>query len=373
MAGSLMFATATRGTGGVPHSGSGSLDALGAALVVASAAPVLAWRRAPMGAFASAACASILLAALGYTVVLPLGATAALHLAAASRDEARPWAPGATAVAVGLFLAYVGAITAAEGRFPALDASHVGLAWVAAWFAGERARLRRQQVADLQERSGRAQRDAERERLLAVAEERARIARDLHDSAGHAINVIAVRAGAARLRHGRDPERSLAALAAIEELARQTAAEIDLFVGALRDDSSGDDPVEAPAGLASLDALVAQHAASGLEVTLGLAGEPRPLGPGADQAAFRILQEALTNAARHGSGAARVELGFGERALEVTVTNPLAAGTTMRANGGHGLVGMYERAALLGGDLEAERSEGIFRVRAVLPYGGHGP
>src|SRR5206468_446811 len=122
----------------------------------------------------------------------------------------------------------------ARGGFPAPQLLHSGLAWTVAWFAGERARLRHLHMADLHERASRSEREAERERLLAVAEERARIARDLHDSAGHAISVIAVRAGAARLRHGQEPDRSLLALEAIENLARQTATDIDHIVGTLR-------------------------------------------------------------------------------------------------------------------------------------------
>jgi signal transduction histidine kinase len=219
----------------------------------------------------------------------------------------------------------------------------------------------------------RAEREAERERLLAAAEERARIARDLHDSAGHAISVIAVRAGAARLRHHQDPDRSLAALEAIEELARQTAEEIDQLVGTLRESGSANGAVEAPPGLASLDTLIAHQQAAGLKVTLDAAGVPRPLGAAADQAAYRILQEALTNAARHGAGSARIELAFGEVAVELAVTNPVPAGGGLRSGGGHGLIGMRERATLLGGSLDAERVNGLFRVRARVPYQGHRP
>jgi signal transduction histidine kinase len=216
----------------------------------------------------------------------------------------------------------------------------------------------------------RAEREAERERLLAAATERARIARDLHDSAGHAISVIAVRAGAARLRHHQDPDRSLAALEAIEQLARQTAEEIDQLVGTLREGGPANGAVDAPPGLASLDTLLAHHQAAGLEVTLDTAGAPKPLGAAADQAAYRILQEALTNAARHGTGSARIELAFGDTAVELRVINPVPAGGSPRPGGGHGLVGMRERATLLGGDLDAERANGAFRIRARIPYGG---
>jgi signal transduction histidine kinase len=220
----------------------------------------------------------------------------------------------------------------------------------------------------LRERALRAEREGERERRLAVAEERLRIARDLHDAAGHAVNVIAVRAGAARMRG--DPDLSRAALEMIEETARHTAAEIDGIVGTLRDPGSSNGAADAPLGLASLNTLVARHAAAGLDVSVATEGKPRQLESAVDQAAYRILQEALTNAARHGTGVARVELAFGNAALELGISNAAPGGSAPRANGGHGLIGMRERATLLGGSLDAERANGSFRVRAHLPYEG---
>src|SRR6266542_1978769 len=322
---------------GASEPGSRELDWIGGLLIACSTVPLVAWRRAPRAVFALTASASALLGALGYPIGLPLGPTAALYLLAASRDEEDPWTRRDTGAGVALF-------------------------------AGERTRLRRQRIAALRERALVAEREGERERRLAVAEERARIARDLHDAAGHAINVIAVRAGTARMR--KDPERSQAALEAIEELARKTAGEIDQIVGTLRDHGSAGGAVDAPAGLASLDTLVARHAAAGLDVSVAREGEPRLLERAVDQAAYRILQEALTNAARHGTGGARVALAFGKEALELTVNNAAPGEDAPRSNGGHGLIGMRERATLLGGSLEAGRDNGWFCVRARLPYGG---
>jgi signal transduction histidine kinase len=351
--------------------GSGELDLLGIVLVACSTVPLLAWRRFPLGVFAVTATAGVLLTGLGYRIDLLLGPSVALYLLAASREEEAPWTRRSTVTVVGLFVAYLGASAAAQGTFPGLALLHTGLAWAVAWFAGERTRLVREHIAELRERALRAEREAERERLLAAAEERARIARDLHDSAGHAISVIAVRAGAARLRHQQDPDRSLVALEAIEQLARQTVEEIDQIVGTLREHGSANAVVEAPPGLASVDTLIAHHAAAGLEVTVDASGPPRPLGGAADQAVYRILQEALTNAARHGAGRARIELAFGDKAVVVTVTNPMLADGARRSGGGHGLIGMRERATLLGGSLDAERTNGAFRLRARIPYGGH--
>jgi signal transduction histidine kinase len=352
----------------------GALDAAGVVLAACGAVPLVAWRRFPLGVFVVTAAVTTVMAGLRYPVDLALGPTAALYLVAASGPRRTPWTGRTVATVVGLFVSYLVATAAARQVFPGIELLHAGLAWAVAWFAGERTRLRREQVADLNARALRAERDAQRERLLAVAEERARIARDLHDSAGHAISVIAVRAGAARIRHHQDPDRSLLALTAVEELARQTAADIDQIVGTLRASDPADGAVPPPTGLASLDTLIAHHAASGLTATVELAGTPRPLGGVADQAAYRILQEALTNAARHGAGGARITLAFRDTALELTVTNPVHPNGVPRTgggSGGHGLVGMRERATLLGGSLDTEHTTGTFRVHARIPDPGH--
>jgi signal transduction histidine kinase len=352
---------------GASHPAAGELDWIAGLLAACSTLPLIAWRRAPGAVFVLTASAGVLLAGLDYPIGLPLGATVALYLFAASRDEDDPWTRRSSGTVVALFLAFLGATALDGDGFPASELFHTGLAWGAAWFAGDRTRLRREQLAELRERALHAERDAERERRLAAAEERARIARDLHDAAGHAINVIAVRAGTARLR--KDPERSQAALEAIEQLARKTVAEIDQIVGTLRERGAENGAVDAPPGLASLDTLVGRHSAAGLDVSVASDGEPRRLESAVDRAAYRILQEALTNAGRHGAGPARVELAFGEAELELTISNAAHAQSVPRPNGGHGLIGMRERATLLGGSLEVESANGSFRVRARLPYG----
>jgi signal transduction histidine kinase len=348
-----------------------SLDGLGVALAACSTLPLLAWRRFPLGVFVATAAASASLVGLGYPLDLTLGAAVALYLLAASRPQGTSWTPRTTAIVAGALIAYLAAAAVAQGAFPGSELLHSVLAWAAAWFAGERTRLRRAHMTELRQRAQRTQREAERERLLAAAEERARIARDLHDSAGHAISVIAVRAGAARLRHHQDPERSLAALQAIETLARQTANEIDQIVATLRQNGSANGGGPTPPGLASLDTLVAHHQAAGLEVTVETFGTRQTLGGAADQATYRILQEALTNAARHGTGSAHIQLAFGDTAVELTVTNPVPTRGASRSRDGHGLIGMRERATLLGGDLDAGRNNGTFRVHARVPYRGH--
>lgn len=346
------------------------LDLRGVLLAAVAALPLLGWRRAAFVVFAVTAAASTGAAGLGYALGIPLGPTAALYLLAASRDDTNRWTPRTTAAVGVLFVTYIGVTAAAAGALPVIEFFHTGLAWAVAWFAGERTRLLRERIAELKQRALQAERDAERERRLAIAEERTRIARDLHDSAGHAINIIVVRAGAARLRHNDDPNRSLVALQAIEGIARHTAEDIDQIVHSLRDDGSIDVSQPAPLGLTSLDSLVIHHAENGLQVAVRRIGNPRPLAHPSDQAVYRILQEALTNAARHGTGTAEVELAFRETALELTVTNPIAADGRLRSAGGHGLIGMQERALLVGGTLETRDMNGSFCISAHVPYGG---
>ena len=347
-----------------------NLDLLGVVLAAASSFPLVGWRRAPLAVFVATAAASALLNAVGYIGGPPFGPTAALFLLALSPDRTRPrtWVTAATVSA--LFVLHVSAVGSAEDAFPTVPLLFGVVVWGGAWVVGDRVRLRRERIIELVARAERAERDAERERRLAAAEERTRIARDLHDSAGHAINVILVQAGAARLLGDRDPERSRAALETIEEVALETLGEIDRLVTALREDDGSalaNGNVEPPLGLAGLATLLDRHRTAGLAVELAAYGPRSPLAPGVDQAAYRILQEALTNTARHGDGRAEVTVTYGDGELAMTVSNPTRHA---RVESGHGIVGMRERAALLGGTLDVSASNGVFRIHARLPYGG---
>jgi signal transduction histidine kinase len=341
-------------------------DVFGGVLAALASLPLVARRLAPLPVFALVTMATSALYVLRYGLGPPFGFAIALYSVAESRHETRPrtWTVALVASIVILFGPHL-----VQGEF-APEFLLGAAVWAAAWFAGDRARLRRERLAELEERALRAEREAERERRLAAAEERTRIARDLHDSAGHAINVILVQAGAARLLSEKDPAGARAALETIEEVARETVDDIDQLVRVLRDDGASAraaSEVEPPLGLAALDALAERHRAAGLELTVRVRGSRRPLAPGADQAAYRILQEALTNAARHGGGSAEVDVAYEARTLEITVTNP-APGNAASAGSGHGIVGMRERAALLGGSLQARAAHGIFSVQARLPY-----
>jgi signal transduction histidine kinase len=350
---------------GTPDPRSRTLDLPGVLLAAGSVLPVLCWRRLPLTAYLGCLGATLALVALRYPLDIPVGALAAAYLVALSYSGAGPARRRTAQLAVAAATPLLVGAVAASGHSVALvlpEVTILALEFAGAWVVADRSRLRRERVAEAEERAVRAEREAEREARLAAAEERTRIARELHDSAGHAITVILVQAGAARLLHARDPERSLRAIGTIEDVARDTVGEIDRLVRALREDEAP------PAGGPDVDALLDQHRAAGLRVTGSVPAPPRELPASVAWAAYRILQEALTNAARHGTGSARVELRYRPEAVELLVTNPVPAGGRPRPAGGHGIVGMRERATLLGGEFTAGRAGPEFRLRARLPY-----
>jgi signal transduction histidine kinase len=352
------------------HGASRHLDPLGGALAALASFPLLARRRSPLAVFAFTTAASATLNGLGYGLGPPFGPTIALFFVATD-ERTRARIRQTAVVVVGMFAIHLGSTLIAHDGFPTSPVLFGVVVWGAAWVAGDQVRQRRRRIADLVERARRTERDTQRERRLAAAEERTRIARDLHDSAAHAINVILIQAGAARLLQQRDPAAVRKALTTIEDVARETIGEIDQLVRALRDDNQPHEAIEPPAGLAALETLVERHGAAGLPVSIHREGNHRSLTPAIDQAAYRILQESLTNAARHGNGGADIEISYRESELRLTVSNPVRNEATREAqDGGHGILGMRERAALLGGRLETHRVDGRFRVDAHIPYSG---
>ncbi|WP_190020293.1 sensor histidine kinase [Streptomyces hiroshimensis] len=234
-------------------------------------------------------------------------------------------------------------------------------AWaVAVVVAAELLRVRREQWAH-----ARAERAAAERRR--ADEERLRIARELHDVLAHSISVINVQAGVGLALIDSHPEQARAALTTIKAASKEALGEVRQVLDTLR--TPGDAPRSPAPGLDRLQELIRQAAVAGLDVQVTTEGPRTDLPPGADLAAFRIVQEALTNIVRHsGSRTAEVLLHYGTGALEVTVDDegPALAGTV--TGGGNGLLGMRERAAALGGTAEAgPRPGGGFRVRARLP------
>ena len=211
---------------------------------------------------------------------------------------------------------------------------------------------------------------AERERDLAareaVVEERARIARELHDAIAHNVSMMVVQAGAER-RTLDEGSQTREVLETVEHIGRSALTEMRRLVGMLRSD--GDDPLAPQPGLRDLPTLVTQVREAGLPVELHVDGDPRELPVGLELSAYRIVQEALTNALKHAGGDAHatVRVAYGADSLELEIADD-GAGAPVTVGGGHGLVGMRERVALYGGRFEAaRRNGGGFAVRVLLP------
>jgi signal transduction histidine kinase len=207
----------------------------------------------------------------------------------------------------------------------------------------------------------------EAEQLIAVADERARIARELHDIIAHSVSVMVVQAGAAEEVLGSRPDQAREALRAVQDTGRQALVEMSRLVGLLRDDHEELGLAPQP-GIAALDTLVSQVRTAGLPVELRIEGTPATVPLGIDLSAYRVVQEALTNTLKHaGAARAEVRLRYLAGALEVEVIDD-GRGSGNGHAGGHGLAGMQERVAVFGGEFAAgPRVEGGFEVRARLP------
>ncbi|MFI6104681.1 sensor histidine kinase [Streptomyces sp. NPDC051310] len=207
-----------------------------------------------------------------------------------------------------------------------------------------------------------------------VAEERGRIARELHDVVAHHMSVISVQVGLARFVFDSDPGTARAALGTIADTSTEALEELRRVLKVLRTDGDGG-PVAPMPGLARLAEMAERVRAGGVPVDLRVEGTPRPLPPGVDLCAYRVVQEALTNVLKHAPGAnARVEVRYKERHVEVAVTDD-GKGVIqdrVRTGSGHGLIGMRERAKLYGGTITVgPRSEGGFAVGLTLPTSSH--
>jgi signal transduction histidine kinase len=234
---------------------------------------------------------------------------------------------------------------------------------------------RRRFARALQERGWLLERERETAARNAVDAERADIARELHDIVSHNVSVMVVQASAAREVFAAQPDEAVAALRAVEEAGRQTMAELRHLLGVLAPAADGSDELAPQPSLSRLSTLIDRVAFAGLSVEVRISGEPRPLPPGIDLTAYRIIQEALTNALKHGEAArAEVTVRYAPHQLRVEVLN---TGPSVLKGGnppagpdgdGRGLLGLRQRVGVYGGDLDARRRlGGGFRVRAKIP------
>ena len=341
-----------------------------AVLLLLVTLPLAMRRRAPAATLLIAAAALVAAAFLvshsnGVPVEVFLALLLAFYSVGAHCDDRRSYFVGAVALA-----AIAAADLARPGSFSASGSRPAAwLVFAIAWLVGRDLRRRRQRVADLEDHAAQLEREREEQAQRAVAEERGRIARELHDVIAHGVSVIVVQAQAGPHLVD-DPQRVVSVFRAIESSGRDALVELRRLLGILRSEDQelaiGPQP-----GLGSLQSLVEQMHAAGLPVQLRIEGEPVHLPAGIDLSAYRIVQEALTNVVKHAEdAAAEVVIRYGPHALELAILDNGNGRTTSLNGAGHGLIGMRERVALYSGALEVGTQDGGgYAVRARLPFG----
>lgn len=254
-----------------------------------------------------------------------------------------------------------------EGEEASVVLLSLGLVFVA-WYAGRRVEGRREYLALLEERAEYLERERAAESKRAVADERTRIARELHDVVAHRVSMITVQAGAAQTVAGSDPDKAVRAMEAVEQEGREALEELRQILGVLRADGDQKDLVPMH-GLADIEDLVTDMRGAGMKISLFNEGDLADVPAQVDLASYRIVQEALTNVVKHGGPdpKAEVRVRVGDGHITIEVIDSGTGGSTLPGSG-HGLAGMRERATLLGGSFEAgPRSGGGFRLKARLP------
>ncbi|MER6361614.1 sensor histidine kinase [Kitasatospora sp. NPDC001527] len=338
------------------------------ALAVVSSTVLLAHRSRPHLVFGVTLVCSLALCfvatQLNAGLVAPL--LAALYLLAVRTD--RTTARAATAVAAVM----VTAATIINEPDTSFSVKVGVVAWVLLPGAfGDSVRSRRAHLAAIEERAERAERTREEEARRRVADERIRIARDLHDVVAHHIALANAQAGIAVHLLDRHPAQAREMLSHLTAATGSALRELKATVGLLRRADDPQAPLEPAPGLDRLPDLIGAFERAGLPVRLSVEGEPQPLSPGVDLTAYRILQESLTNVAKHAAGtAADVTLTYSGSRVLLSVANdrPAAVVAVPAAGGGFGLIGMRERASAVGGRLTADRRPGGgFLVSAELP------
>lgn len=330
-------------------------------LTTAGSAATLLW--VPLGAEALSALAPLLVL---YTVALRYGRLVTLLA----------WAATATIL---IFAGLLGA----QRDFVFPDVLQV-VSWTAAAAAiGHGVRNRRAYLAEVEERAARAERSRDEEARRRVVEERMRIARELHDVVAHHIAVVSVQAGVAQHLLTTRPGAASEALVTVRRSAAAVLEELGDILSVLREPDAPSAGTAPAPGLARVDALLESFAAAGLEVDRSWQGQPRELAPTVDLVAYRVLEEGLTNALKHGTGTASLDVQYSATSVVLRLVNRTAAVVTTGSGAiqdltgnagaggertGHGLLGMHERTSAVGGTLHAAPFEGnAFRVEAHLP------
>ena len=324
----------------------------------------LAWRRrAPIAMFLAVAAVAFAQWLAGPPLLADVALLAALYTVAADRPR--------RVAAAGFLLLECGAILAAVrwGASALVTFASLSGAVVAALVTGLYVRARRAHVASLVERAARLELERDQQALLAAAAERARISREMHDVVAHSLAVVVSLANGATAKLGRDPEQSREALESISEIGRQALVDTRRLLSVLRAEERAPQP-----GIEQIGDLTDHAAAAGLAATLTVRGDPVPVATGPALAAYRIVQEAITNTVKHAAAATTVavELTWTPRRLRIAVTDDgHGTGRSAGSADGFGLVVMRERAALYGGTAAAgPRPQGGWEVSATIPLAG---
>ena len=334
-------------------------------LLSAVAGGALIWRRShPLAVLGVTVVAVTVTLALGYSELVGFAMLAALYSVGRYVANNR-W----SAIGLGGAIA-LNAISNLIAGEPVTDIGFGFGVLFLVWYIGRRIRIRGDYMSLLQGRAAQLEREQAAEARRAVAEERTRIARELHDVVAHRVSVMTVQAGAAKTVAANDPAGALRAMEAVEQAGRQALDELRHLLGVLRPRADVDELGPQP-GLADVPRLVDQFREAGVDVSLTMDGAHAVLPARVDLSAYRIVQEALTNVLKHaGPGAhTEVRLNTDTRAVTIEVLDTGHGGTTLPGSG-HGIVGMRERTQLLGGSLDAGPCPGGgFQVVAHLPVG----
>ncbi|MER6997803.1 sensor histidine kinase [Streptomyces sp. NPDC000410] len=359
-----------------PTFGSRTPEVRSVMLMVLAAGTLVFRRRAPMAVLGvTGGLAFVELVVSDQRAPVAMAAVIALYTVASRTDRPTTWRVGLLTMTV------LTASAMLSGSAPWYSQENLGVfAWTGmAAAAGDAVRSRRAFVDAIRERAERAERSRDEEAKRRVAEERLRIARDLHDVVAHHIALVNVQAGVAAHVMDKRPDQAKEALAHVREASRSALNELRATVGLLRQSGDPEAPTEPAPGLAVLDELLGTFRNAGLPVELARTDHGTALPAAVDLAAYRIIQEALTNVQKHAGADAKAEVSVVRvgRTVEVTVLDngapePAPAPDEDRGHGGHGLIGMRERVTALRGTLTAgPRYGGGFRVQAILPVNSH--
>ena len=348
-----------------PHHVLRSADALGVVLALGVSLPFYVRRRFPLAVLVTTTAFLVALATVGYPSNLQVQFLIVAVYTVGSHCDIRKRILGIAWLVGGM-------VTAAAIGMPntrTSDIATTGAIYFGTFFFGVAIQNRRLYSQQLEARAAMLERERDEEAKRAVADERLRIAQELHDVVAHSMGVIAVQAGVGAHVIDSDPAEAKKSLDAIATTSRSTLMEIRRLLGVLRADDNG--AYQPAPGLGDLDRLVAELRTAGLNVEVAIAGTRDEIPPGVDLTAYRIVQEALTNVLKHaGPAKTKVVVGYEPSALRLEIIDDGRGVNGRASEGGHGLLGMRERVGVYGGSLQAGPvTGGGFRVVARLPYG----